>query len=380
MDAPFKVVVSLAWQCDLANAIVAGVQEYLRAHDPWEFIFIKQDADLIRSACSWEVDGYILGLSHERERDAVRDLTRPCVCVDKNTVNPRFCRVYPDDDAIGVLAADYFINNGYKHYAYVGPAGAAEPDERKEAFVHHLHKHGLSAFVYTPPPGDPSGPMEAWLAHLPKPIALFSRFDYRAVHVCNACRRADLKIPEEIAVLGVDNDTKYCEGCIPPISSIRIPFERNGYLAAQRLNQMMRGDSEAPSEVIGPEGIQVRQSTDILAIDDTRIARAVHYIRTHSGEPVNMADVAYHSGINRRAMERGFKKYLNRSPQAELIRVRINKASDLLRRTSLALDDIAERTGMTNANYMGKVFRSQLGHSPSVLRESGSPPRRPAAL
>ncbi|HZQ48375.1 MAG TPA: substrate-binding domain-containing protein, partial [Verrucomicrobiae bacterium] len=209
----------------------------------------------------------------------------------------------------------------------------------------------------------------AWLRKLPKPVAVMACYDIRGQQVLDACRNAGLAVPDEVAVIGVDNDALLCDLSSPPLSSVIPNTQRTGYEAAALLDQMMSGRQVAPqAHFISPLGVATRQSTDTLAIEDQNIARSVRYIREHACEQINIEDVLKVVPLSRRLFESRFKKLLGHTPHEEIIRVRMNRVKEMLTETELPLADIAERTGFEHVEYLSAAFKKREGLPPNRYR------------
>lgn len=194
-------------------------------------------------------------------------------------------------------------------------------------------------------------------------------YDIQAQRLLDACRDADVAVPEEAAVLGVDDDRLLCDLCSPPLSSVVPNAKLTGYTAAQVLDRMMRGETAAAQgHLIPPLGIKVRQSTDVLAIDDADVAAAVRFIREHAFEHINAATVLRNIPLSRRVLESRFRNALGRTPHEELTRVRIERVKQLLGETDLTLEAIAMRTGFRHVEYLSVAFKREVGIRPGQFR------------
>jgi LacI family transcriptional regulator len=187
--------------------------------------------------------------------------------------------------------------------------------------------------------------------------------------VLNECLRLGISVPEEIAVLGCDNDVIDCELSPTPISSVALPLRRIGYEAARMVELYLSGGT-LPTEAIRlpPSGIVTRRSTDIIAVQDQSLARAVGYISAHAAEPINVSNVAKASGASRRYLERRFKTLLGRTPHEEILRVRVGLAKRLLSETQLPMTKIAESAGFTDSKMMCSAFGRDTGLTPTQFR------------
>ena len=194
--------------------------------------------------------------------------------------------------------------------------------------------------------------------------------DVRGQHVLDACNRIDLAVPEEVAVIGVDDEEQVCELCDPPLSSIVPNAERVGYKAAELLDRLMCGASGRghSSGSIPPLGIATRQSTDVLAIDDPDVAEAVRYIREHACRGAIVEDILGRVPVSRSILERRFRKVLDCSPQALIRRTQLKRVKQLLVDTDLPLVKISELAGFKHHEHMCTVFKREVGDSPGAYR------------
>jgi LacI family transcriptional regulator len=209
-----------------------------------------------------------------------------------------------------------------------------------------------------------------WLKELPKPVGIMACYDIRGQQVLDACRGAGLAVPDEVAVIGVDNDTLLCELASPPLSSVIPNAHRAGYEAAALLDKLMEGKRvPATARLIAPLGIAERQSTDVLAVDDRNVARAVQFIREHACEGINVSDVLRVVPLSRRVLEQRFQRLLGCTPREEILHVRLARVKQLLGETELPLYLVAERTGFEHVEYLSVVFKRETGRTPSAWRQ-----------
>jgi LacI family transcriptional regulator len=209
-----------------------------------------------------------------------------------------------------------------------------------------------------------------WLKSLPKPVGIMACNDIRGQQVMNACRRCDLTVPEELAVIGVDNDEIFCELSDPPLSSVALDTLRIGYEAAALLERMMAGE-KAPERpiLIPPLGVVARRSTDVLVMDDRQLAIGARFLREHAFDSITVNDAARAAGMSRRVFERRFSSQIGRAPKAEVLRIRLERAKSLLANTDWPLTKIAERTGFKHGGYLHAVFGDKMGMTPGQFRK-----------
>jgi LacI family transcriptional regulator len=210
-----------------------------------------------------------------------------------------------------------------------------------------------------------------WLKQLPKPVGLMGCYDIRAREVLDACMLAGLAVPDEVAVIGVDNDDLICELAEPRLSSVIPNAHRTGYEAAALLERMLAGERVPPGAyLIPPVGIVTRHSTDMLAVDDPHVAAALRFIRERACDGINVEDVVAAVPLSRRVLETRFKQLTSRTPHAEIQRVQIDRVKQLLTETELTLEAAAHRCGFRHSEYMSVVFKRITGMTPGRFRET----------
>lgn len=289
--------------------------------------------------------------------------------------------VLPDEAGQGVLAADHFHERGFEHVGFIGfhPEGEnADHHSMYMAFRERAKEYGMQSYLMNQ--ADISGSdsesrslartqaTARWLKSLPKPLGIFSFADYMVVRASAACRIAGCSVPEEVALLGAFNSVS-CQLTSVPLSSIDPANERRIKITLQLLHDLMAGKT-APHQpiLVPPAGVVVRTSTDMLAVPDLAIARALRFIWEHFSENLSIWEIADAVGMPRRSLERGFRVHLNRSVHEELIRKRVSELRNLLISTSEPLADLAPRTGFFTLSNANRCFREAYGTSPGKYR------------
>jgi LacI family transcriptional regulator len=285
-----------------------------------------------------------------------------------------------DDGAIANLAADHLLERGFKYLAYAGDERFNWSNWRCEHFQHSVRAAGRECFIYRPTRGfslddeEQVDDLARWIQELPKPVGVMACYDLRGQQVLDACRRLGIAVPDQVAVIGVDNDDLLCELSHPPLSSVIPNTQRTGYEAARLLDEMMSGRNvRGETHLIPPLGIATRQSTEVLATDDRSVALAVHFIRQHACDGIKVRDVLKAVPHSRTLLESRFKKLIGRTPHAEILRVRLSRVKQLLIETELSLEQIAERTGFPHVEYLSVAFRREVGMPPSQFRLQNRP-------
>jgi LacI family transcriptional regulator len=360
-----------------ARSLLVGIGEYILSHGPWRVYYAELGTSDEPPAWlkGWQGQGVIVRGENRRLAKAVENLSVPVVDLTPSRLLPRAPWVKSDDAAIARLAAQHFLERGFRTFAFCGDARFSWSNRRGEQFGLLIRGAGHPCHVYAPldrssNSDDEVNAIAAWLAGLPKPVAVFACYDNRGQQVLEGCRRQGLAVPEEVAVLGVDNDEVLCVLSPPPLSSVSLNPRRAGWEAAALLSLMMKGETfEASAHLIPPVGVVNRQSSDILAVADPKIAEALRYIREHACEGIGVSDVLRHCPMARRALETRFKKLLGRTPHQEILRVQINRVKELLVGTELPVWEIADRTGF-EPEYLSVVFKQSTGVAPSEYRKS----------
>jgi len=364
--------------------ILRGVARYVREHEPWALYHEPHglEESVPRWLRRWKGDGIIARVQSRRMARELAASGIPVVDTLGLVPNLPFPLVHVDNGAIGRMAAEHLLDRGFRHFGFFGIQGESWSQQRYAGFCAAVAGVQPQVPVYELP-RDSSGKrsweraenkLARWVSLLPKPIGVLVCSDQRGPQFLEACRRAGVSVPEEIAVIGVDNDEPLCEVCLPPLSSIEAAHTSVGYRAASALDDLIRG--AVPSRktlLIEPRKIIARPSTDVLAVPDPSIAAALRLIREQAHTGLKVDAVARHVGLSRSVLQRRFRALLKHSVHQEILAARIKRARDLLVATELPLVQIAERAGFKHQEYMGAVFRARVGQTPAQLRASARP-------
>jgi LacI family transcriptional regulator len=297
-------------------------------------------------------------------------------------------RVAGDHVRMGVLAAEHFAERGFRHVAWFSTARSPIQALRTEGFARGCAAQGLDApcrwlweEVADGSPDDWQG-MRRWLGRLlrraPKPLAVFAYNDYDASNVEDACRAAGVAVPEEVAILGVDDNELICLNQPVPLSSIRHDLVGVGYRGAALLDALIDGAPPPASPIlIQPTDVVLRQSTDQTAITVPAVRDAMRFVKDNLSRSFGVEEVAAAAGVSRSTLDRLFVQHLDRSMHEEILRARLAAAKRLLTRTDLVLAEIARQTGFCHAQYLNNVFRKKEGLTPRSYRERYAVPHMP---
>ncbi|QDU37395.1 Xylose operon regulatory protein [Maioricimonas rarisocia] len=359
--------------------VLSGIVRFMRMHDEWS-VFLEQ-RDLLKKPPSWlatwKGDGIISRATTPALVEAVAATGVPLVELTDRRADPGLPSIRSDDAAIGRLAAEHLMERGFERFGFCGFTSEAWSKRREEAFVDAVRQAGRDCDVYNSHwhgPGaraweEEQTRLATWVRSFPRPVGIMACNDIRGLHVLEACSHEDVAVPEEVAVIGVDNDELLCRVSAPPLSSVIPNAEAVGYRAAELLSRLMDDETPAePQQRVSPLGVATRQSTDVVAIDDPEIAAALHFIRQHACRGLRVDEVTREVGVSRSTLERQLRKYLGRTPQQEIRSIQIKKARELLATTDLSAEQIAPLCGFEHPEYMHVVFKRLTGMTPGAFR------------
>ena len=371
------------------RGVLRGIAEYVELHGPWSLCLDHHASGhyerdwLLR----WKGDGI---LAYVESPEVARHLKRsgiPVVEVFGTRRDLGLPQVANDDHRIGVLAAEHLLERRFLHFGFLGYSDAPWSDLRLTGFQSRLAEAGFraQAFSCDQKPGRLAGWERAqtrvgrWLETLQRPVAILACSDRLALRLLDVCRRAGVSVPEQIAVLGVDNDEETCRLADPPLSSVMDQSARVGFEAARWLDELMRKrgrkdtEVQSPPRLIPPSGVAVRRSTETMAIDDPQIARAVRVIREQACDGISLQELLRKLGFSRTTFYERFEAALGRSPHQEVLRVRLDRVRQLLMQTRLSIEEIAGATGFRHPEYLQVAFKRELGMTPGSYRRSARP-------
>ena len=370
--------------------IIRAIGAYVTQQERDWTLYVEQDPiSRLPDLKAWGGNGIVANLDDKRVATVVQDVKAPLVGLGGGYAyyneHPSVPYVRTDNHKIAELAAEHLINLGLKRFAYCGePANRSNgwARERGAAFQAIVEAAGYPCDVFT---GrytaarswrQSQAELEEWLGSLQPPVGLMASRDGRALHALQACNAAGLRVPEDVAIVGVDNDDVICELAHPELTSIEQGTKRIGYVAAAMLDNLMAGkEPDDPRPVIGPEGLVVRQSTDVLATNDEDVAEALRFIQKHACDPITVQDVLAVARMSRSTLELRFRKALNRSIHSEIRRVQIEAAKRLLVTTNIPIKEIVNRVGISSVQYFTAIVRRWTGKTPGQIRDESQPLR-----
>jgi LacI family transcriptional regulator len=360
--------------------VMTGVAAYLQEGADWN-VYIEENSlkdQRLPDLRTWKGDGIIADFDNPRVAAAVVESKLPAVAFGSGygwyAPESRIPYFFTNNRAIAHLAADHLLDRGFRNFAYCGyprtPINGWS-EERERAFVARLKRRGLTCSVHRGGRGWTAmqKALGEWLEALPKPLGVMAANDNRARQVLEACRAQSLRVPEEVAVIGVDNDELLCQLSSPLLTSVEQGARRVGREAAVLLDRIMDGRKPRRRRmVIDPESVVTRRSTDILAIEDPVAAKAMYFIWEHALRGIKVKDVAEAVTCSRAALETRFKTALGYSVHTAIGNVRLEQARRLVRDTNLSLKQIAAQTGFKSVQHMTTVFGRAFGQPPAGYR------------
>jgi LacI family transcriptional regulator len=359
--------------------ILRGVNRWMQEHGPWS-VFLELrglDSSVPRWLRSWHGDGILARTASAAMDKAIEATGLPAVELRASKLPHQRPFVGVDNLELGQAVASHFVDNGFSNFAVFDVATETYFEERRDGFRRFVEARGGTCHTYHAGPGGEhpidwerhQAAVADWVVSLPKPIGILACTDQLGFWLLDACRRAGIAVPEEVAVVGVENDETLCQMATPRLSSVAFDGDRVGYQAAALLDRLMAGEPP-PSEplVVAPRGIVTRQSSDIVAIADREVSAALRIIREHACHGLAVSEVVNQIGISRTALERRMKAAIGRTPGEEIVRVRFARVKALLLETDLTLAAIADRCGMEHPQYMAEAFKKQFGMTPGVFR------------
>jgi LacI family transcriptional regulator len=358
--------------------LLAGVRRYIAAHGPWSTFLELRALDSSPPAWlrDWDGDG-ILTRTFTREMADLIDASRlPAVELRATHLSGGRPFVGMDNAHIGRAVAEHFFERGYRQFAAYSLQTERFFIERVRNFVSAVQAYGCQCSELPESSSDSVTDWEqsqsrlmAWLSQLPKPVGIFAANDQLGVRLLEACQRAGIAVPEEVAVVGAENEETLCTFATPPLTSVRFDGQAVGYTAAELLDRLMLGKSPRRREIlIAPKGIVVRASSDELVITDPLVAQAARLIRENAMSGINVDDLCRSLNASRTTLDRRMKAALKRSPKEEITRIRFREVERLLRETDLTIETIAAQTGFAHSHYLQAAFKESHGQTPGEFR------------
>ena len=364
------------------RGLLRGIGAYVRTHQSWS-IFVTPhglDEPLPEWIRSWKGDGILARVTDQAAAKMLLATKIPTIDLRGALADSGIPLVGLDSRAAAGLAFEHLRDRGFRHVAFCGvqPGAYRFLDQRAEEFEQLARGAGCSFASFMPEGGGRRAPtwdaaqrqLVRWVSQLTKPVGILACHDDRGVDLLNACLEAQIAVPDDVAVIGVDNDEVLCELSNPPLTSVNSNTEQIGYRAATLLDQLMAGEIElSGTTLVEPAGIVLRRSTDAMAVDDRAVAAAMQFIREHATSGINVEDVVHKSPLSRSTLERRFRSIFGHSPSDEIVRLRMERVKQLLVETDYPLPRVADLAGFEHPEHMGALFRRKVGQTPGEYRK-----------
>jgi LacI family transcriptional regulator len=358
--------------------LLAGVRRYIAERGPWStFIELRAlDSSPPPWLRQWHGDGILTRTFTPGMAETVAAIGVPAVELRASFLRGDRPFVGMDNHAIGRMVAEHFLERGYRQFAVYSLHTEIFFEQRVQNFVSTLKEAGFACADLPEQESDSAADWDqsqarlvAWLSRLPKPVGVFAANDQLGVRLLGACQHAGIAVPEEVAVVGCENEETLCAFASPPLTSVRFDGATVGYEAARLLDRLMHGHPPPKRELlVPPRGIVIRESSDELVIHDRLVASAARLIRENVAAGITVEEVCARLNASRSTLERRMKAALNRTPKDEILRLRFRDVERLLRDTDLTIETIAEMTGFAHGHYLQTAYRERQGRTPGEFR------------
>jgi LacI family transcriptional regulator len=409
-----RVILLMYPHCGYDRSVLQGIGRYARAHGPWIFHLAGEEPGLplpemetisnapIKEICTndeqrrmyvpdlrqWGTTGIIGRLQTPEITKMALKSGVPVIAMDLSDEqlsgglpSSKVSELRPDSLKAGRMAAEHLLERGFRNFGYCGYANRIWSDRRQEGFCRRLEEAGFSCDIYKPPKrGIPlswqkeRNAIVDWLSSLQKPVGILACNDVRGRQVLEVSTLGKMVVPDEVSVVGVDDDQILCELSNPSLSSVVLSAEQGGYRAAELLDQQMKNPKlGAQCLEVEPLWVVSRQSTDVVAVEDQEVAAALRYIRQNARQPIGVKDVVSQVALSRRALEIRFERSLGRSIRTEIQRVRLVWVKQLLVETEMSVEKISNLVGFSSLSYLSKVFRRETDETLAQYRVRNRP-------
>lgn len=383
-----KVILLIEDSSSYCRELIRGISRYAQLKGPWtiyrdihnssyqhNLVYRKEFFDHLHNI---NADGLITR-SPQKSMLITQKGVPTIIAITETDALPEMPRLDIDHIKVGQCAAEYFIEKGYKNFAFYGNVKFYWTSQRYKGFSEYARGAGYPVYCYEHPSTKAIrdrgfdfklGNLADWLKTLPKPTAVMACSDSWAVNLIEAAKIADLHIPEQLALVGVDNDEPICESCFPRLSSIALNGELGGYKMAEMLDALMKGEKMRGQKIlVEPVRVVTRTSTDIMAVTDEDVARSLQFIRANQRNLIQVTDVAEAVGVSLRTLQNKFRQSLNRTILDEMKNIRIAYAKELLLNSDMNVSEISDYMNFPGINSFSRYFKTETGHSPMEYRK-----------
>ncbi len=374
-----KVILLIDCASEFDRKLLRGIMKYSKENGPWLFYRIPSDLRRVKGreewvmewARKWNADA-VIGRCDEDKIGLLGRLDIPIVLQNNRTRSNVYSNLTGDYVGTGQLAAQYFQNKLFTNFAFFGVRGIIWSEERCKGFRDAVTSDGCGFSAFNAEPGETfdRDRILSWLKGLPKPVALFCCDDAHALYITETCNMAGLRIPEEISLLGVDNDELLCGISDPPISSVELDVEHGGYQTCALLHRQILDRTRQPfNVVINPVEIVQRQSSYLYNITDPNVARIVDFIDRNFNSDLDMESILGLVPLSRRSIETKFRKEMGTTIYQYILKNRVEHFAHLLLTSGRPVFEIADEVGFGDNGNFSRIFRKMKGCSPQEYRQ-----------
>lgn len=380
-----KLILSTDFTEKYAAKLLRGILKYSHQTEPWVICRMPPSfrktygiPRVVEWARNWEADAIIAQFEPDDEVSLFRKAGIIAIAQDYKQRFTEIPNITSDYTAAGRKAAEFYYIKGFQHFAYYGYENVIWSDERGRGFRDYLTENGISdtcIFEFRKQSLDElwhyqSQPLKEWLSSLPKPVAIFACDDTRANIIIELCNTMSLRVPIDVAVLGVDNDDITCQLSYPELSSMDLDVEKAGYETAELIMRMKEDPGAKPYDIIVHDtGIIERTSTDIFATTNPHVLKALWFIHTNISHPICVGDVVAQVSVSRRLLEQEFRKETSVTIYEYISKLRMEKLAQLLLTTDEPLDMLAVMVGLSDAKNLARQFKAYKGTTPLEYRK-----------
>ncbi len=384
MGNKLKILLLTDFSEEYGRALLRGITKYSQINGPWLFCkmppFVREKygmQGILDFARNWGAQGIVAQLYRTQD---IKLMIDSGICVIAQDFKERFeliPNITADYEKNGVMAAEYFLSKGYTNFAFYGFKDYVWSHERALGYIKRLEQEGYDVYQFDNTNNGKNklwyysnSPLSDWLLKLPKPLALFACDDNQASHICEACNIAGIRVPEDVAILGVDNDEMICNLSNPPTSSIALDTENAGYKVAELLENMILNKKYTYTDIFVESTVVItRQSTDIFAITDNEVLKALQFIKKSISDKIQVEDVVKNGALSRRVLEKRFKEIVGRSIYQEILNRKMQRVAYLIINTRSSLLDIAFQCGFDDSKNLARMFQRTYNYSPLQYRK-----------
>ena len=376
-----KILLLTDFSSGYSRSLLKGIVKYSKEFGPWVFYrmplyyrMLNGDKGVVEWAKRWKADAIIAQLQ-DVDVQELKDSGIPIIVQNYKDRKEDVYNLTGDYFNTGVMAADFYLRRGYRNFAFYGSMDTVWSRERADGFKAKIEEHDFKLFTFNSNPEKEPWSFNPtllgeWLISLPKPVALFACDDHFALQIAEACKICNIDVPQDVAVLGVDNDQLICNISDPPLSSIVLDVENGGYQAAKLLHQLINNEvNECRDIVINPVRIEYRESTEKYAVADRHIQTILKYIEENYADPISVNDLIRLVPLSRRVLEKKFKCETGISIYQYIQEFRIEQFSNLLISSNKPLSEVSVLAGFDDYKNVFRIFRKYKKLTPAQFRK-----------